>query len=149
MSKFKAGDRVHLKDTYQPNYEPPFGFPSRYGTVLGIFGELSADIAWDGLQHGWKCDGVCNGWCVDTVHLEYAAPTVAADLRLKPQSKTILRHLKTHGHISPAKAQVVYGITRLAACIFDIRKVGYEITTTIRCDDQGHRYSYYEMAKAN
>lgn len=90
-----------------------------------------------------------NGWASRLFVAAPSAPSVAADLRLKPQSKTILRHLKNHGRISPAKASVVYGITRLAACIFDIRKVGYEVTTKMREDEQGHKYAQYLMAKVN
>ncbi len=72
-------------------------------------------------------------------------PTVADDLRLTPQAKTVLAHLKRHGDITPVKADAVYGITRLASCIHEIRKVGYTVKTVIREDDVGHRYGEYTL----
>lgn len=74
-----------------------------------------------------------------------SAPSVAADLSLPPQAKTILRHLKKHGHITPMKALIVYGISRLADTIYRIKKVGYHVTMTLLHDDQGHKYAYYEL----
>jgi hypothetical protein len=76
-------------------------------------------------------------------------PSIVKDMSLKPQAKTILRHLRKHGHISPMQAIVVYGIARLAPCIFDIRNVGYQVDTQIKHDAQGHKYAKYTMAKVN
>lgn len=73
--------------------------------------------------------------------------SIAKDLSLKPQAKTILRHLRKHGHISPMQALVVYAISRLAPCIFDIRNVGYIVETQVKRDAQGHKYAKYTMAK--
>lgn len=72
-------------------------------------------------------------------------PTVADDLSLKPQSRTILRHLKKIGHITPMKALIVYSISRLAPCIHDIRKIGYGVATDVRQDAQGHKYARYSL----
>ena len=77
------------------------------------------------------------------------SPSIINDLSLKPQAKTILRHLRKHGHISPMQALVVYAIARLAPCIFDIRNVGYAVETQIMHDAQGHKYAKYTMAKVN
>jgi Helix-turn-helix domain len=143
-STLKVGDKVR----FNSKVEGAWWFKSGQSGIISAIHDLRylpIDVRVDGDDED-ECLAHVEHYMLDLVR---ASPSVVCDLRLKPQSKTILRHLKTHGHISPAKAQVVYGITRLAACIFDIRKVGYEITTTIRCDDQGHRYSYYEMAKAN
>jgi hypothetical protein len=74
-------------------------------------------------------------------------PSVAADLRLTPQAKTILRHLKQHDHISNMKALAVYGVSRLAACIYEIRKAGYEVTAETKRDDVGHKYTKYRLAE--
>jgi len=74
-------------------------------------------------------------------------PTIVDDLRLKPQSKTVLRHLRGMKHISPAEALIVYGISRLAACIYDIRKVGYDVHCEMRQDAQGHKYANYSLVK--
>ncbi len=65
------------------------------------------------------------------------------------QSKTILRHLRNSDHISPAQALIVYGISRLAACIYDLRKVGYDVAMEMKTDAQGHHYASYSMAKVN
>jgi hypothetical protein len=75
-------------------------------------------------------------------------PSVADDLRLKPQTKTVLRHLKNHDHISPMKALGVYGISRLAACIYEIRKAGYDIRADFARDEAGHKYTKYSLAPA-
>jgi hypothetical protein len=72
-------------------------------------------------------------------------PTVADDLRLTPQAKTVLVHLRKHGDITPAKADTVYGITRLASCIHEIRRVGYTVATEVRFDDVGHKYGQYTL----
>lgn len=75
-------------------------------------------------------------------------PSIAKDLTLKPQAKTILTHLRNHDHISPMKALGVYGISRLAACIYEIRQAGYEVAAEFKRDDQGHKYTKYSLAKA-
>jgi hypothetical protein len=75
-------------------------------------------------------------------------PSIANDLKLKPQAKTVLVHLRNHDHISPMKALGVYGISRLAACIFEIRKAGYRVSAEFKRDDQGHKYTKYSLAKA-
>jgi glutamate synthase domain-containing protein 2 len=75
----------------------------------------------------------------------YAEVSIAMDLSLKPQAKTVLRHLKKKGHISPAEALIVYGISRLAASIYDIRNVGYEVDTEVKHDAQNHKYARYTL----
>jgi hypothetical protein len=75
--------------------------------------------------------------------------SIADDLTLKPQAKTVLRHLKRTGHISPAEALIVYGISRLAASIYDLRNIGYGIAMEMRQDAQGHKYARYSMGKLN
>lgn len=76
---------------------------------------------------------------------EAVAPTIANDLRLKPQTKTVLRHLRKGQHISPMQALVVYSISRLAPCIHDIRKAGYNVSTEVKRDAQGHKYAQYAL----
>lgn len=67
-------------------------------------------------------------------------------LRLKPQTRKVLNHLSRRGSISPAEARTVYSIERLAACIYDLRKVGIQIKTNMRKDASGHNYARYEVA---
>jgi hypothetical protein len=72
--------------------------------------------------------------------------SVANDLRLTPQAKTVLLHLrKQGGHISPAEALIVYGISRLAACVYEIRQAGYNVDSELRRDAQGHKYTNYRL----
>ena len=46
---------------------------------------------------------------------------------VKTGADAILWHLKTNGHITSYEAIKEYGVTRLAAIIFNHRKNGYEI----------------------
>jgi hypothetical protein len=57
----------------------------------------------------------------------------------------ILRHLKTHGYITPAIAMTTYGFYRLAAIVHDLRKSGYEVTTDLKRDAVGHTYAHYNL----
>ena len=43
----------------------------------------------------------------------------------------VLTHLQTYGNITPLEALNLYGSFRLGALIFNLRKEGYEIETTI------------------
>ncbi len=49
---------------------------------------------------------------------------------VKTGADAILWHLKTYGHITSYEAIKEYGITRLAAIIFNHRKNGYNIDST-------------------
>lgn len=80
------------------------------------------------------------------MNITVASPSIADDLRITPQARSVLSYIKKHGRISPAKADRVFGITRLASCIHEIRqKAGYTVTTTIKRDEQGHKYSEYKL----
>jgi hypothetical protein len=68
------------------------------------------------------------------------------DIGLKPQTKTILNHLRKRKSISTMEAMVAYGNTRLAAAIYDLRQAGYRIRTNIKRDEGNHQYSRYELA---
>lgn len=41
----------------------------------------------------------------------------------------LLAHMREHGSITSMEAFEKYGVTRLSACIFDLRKMGYDIET--------------------
>ena len=43
----------------------------------------------------------------------------------------ILEYLRTHKWMTSKEAFELYGITRLAACIFDLREKGYDIETVM------------------
>lgn len=67
-------------------------------------------------------------------------------LNLKPQTRRVLNHLTKRGTISPMEALTVYGIYRLSACIYDLRKIGFNIKTNLRKDAAGRQYARYEVA---
>lgn len=78
-----------------------------------------------------------------TVVLE--RPSIAKDLRLTPQAKTVLRHLGQRPSITPLEAIMTYSISRLASCIHEIRAVGYNVKMDYREDQRGHRYGRYSL----
>ena len=43
----------------------------------------------------------------------------------------ILEHLKNFPYLTSKEAFEKYGVTRLAACIFDLREKGYDIDTVM------------------
>lgn len=75
-------------------------------------------------------------------------PSIARDLRLKPQARKVLAHLEKHSSISPLEAQNVYSVWRLAASINEIRKAGYKVLTQLREDAMGHKYARYNLVKS-
>lgn len=48
------------------------------------------------------------------------------------QNEEILRHLLTYGKITSLEAIELYGIMRLGARIYDLKKQGYPIKTYLR-----------------
>jgi hypothetical protein len=71
--------------------------------------------------------------------------TLANDLKLPPQAKTVLRHLEKGKTISPLEALMVYGIYRLSDCIFKIRNAGHDVHTHDRVDERGRKYGEYQL----
>lgn len=61
------------------------------------------------------------------------------------QAKTVLNHLKKRGSISPMEALVSYGITRLAAVVFELREAGWGVETVMKRDTAGHKYARYSL----
>ena len=47
------------------------------------------------------------------------------------QCERILRHMQDYGQITTKEAFEEYGITRLSGRMYDLRKAGYAITSTI------------------
>lgn len=58
------------------------------------------------------------------------------------QKQTVLRHLRTKGHITQMIANSTYGISRLAAVIHSL---GISTTTTVKRDGRGHNYTEYRL----
>lgn len=75
-------------------------------------------------------------------------PSIAKDLKLTPQAKTVLRHLTNRKSISPMEALITYSISRLASCIHEIRSAGYLVQTMIKHDEQGHKYASYAFPES-
>jgi hypothetical protein len=71
--------------------------------------------------------------------------TLANDLKLPPQAKTILRHLEKGKSITPMESLIVYGIYRLSDCIFKLRNAGHDILTADRVDERGKKYGEYRL----
>ena len=142
MQAIKVGDRVRILNTVDPGW---WFKPGQIATVE----KVTDDRTWPyklRFEEGNK-DLTPYGY-VNATHIELVkAPTVADDLRITPQARTVLRHLKKHKSISPAEAMIVHGITRLASCIHEIRhRAGYGVQTELRKDDHGHKYASYALA---
>lgn len=142
--KFQIGDKVRATAKV----------PSAYWWKPGMEGEVVTDSGYGYNVRFKECaDGAPGhnwGFALPE-HIEVIAtgpaPTVASDLRLTPQARTVLAHLKKRPHITPAEALTVYGISRLASCIHEIRrKAGYGVVMTVCRDDVGHKYAKYAMA---
>lgn len=69
-------------------------------------------------------------------------------MNTQPTQKTlVLKHLKNLGSISPSEALRDYQITRLAARIGDLKKMGYDIASTMRKHPvTGVAYARYSFA---
>lgn len=70
------------------------------------------------------------------------------------QCKRVLQHLQIHGSISQLEAAQEYGIMRLGARIYDLRKMGYSIDRIIETGKNRYgestsyaRYSLNEKEK--
>lgn len=79
-------------------------------------------------------------------NITLGVPSIAKDLKLKPQARKVLAHLLAGKNITPLKAQNVYGVYRLAASIREIRLAGYNVVTNLKKDEGGHQYAKYTLA---
>jgi hypothetical protein len=67
------------------------------------------------------------------------------ELSVTPQARKVLLHLEKHKSITPLEAFGVYGIFRLAARVWELRKIGKEIATVYMTDDNGKPYARYRL----
>jgi hypothetical protein len=88
------------------------------------------------------------GQAVDDTFTLGVPNSIADDLRLTPQARKILSHLKKGLSISPLEAQAVYAVFRLAARIREIRLAGYRISTENKRDATGHKYARYWLNRS-
>lgn len=63
------------------------------------------------------------------------------------QNEMILKHLEEYGKITTFEAFKYYGITRLAARIFDLRQLGYKFVVSKHRSGKGKPYAVYELFK--
>lgn len=61
------------------------------------------------------------------------------------QKNTVLKHLRKYRSITNMEALVVYGIYRLGAAVYDLRREGHNIVNTMKQDEMGRRYSHYSL----
>lgn len=126
----------------------------KYVDVDQVLVEFSAHDAagrgHSGHSHGFTDDVKTRWWLpfdeVSVAPSRAAEVSIADELKVTPQARKVLAHLKRHGHITPLKADAVYGIRRLASCIHEIRhKTPYGVNMRVLKDDSGHKYAYYTL----
>jgi len=61
------------------------------------------------------------------------------------QKENILAHLKSGRSITPAKALAEYGVWRLSAIIYQLKKEGYDIVTELKRSPAGKPYAEYTL----
>jgi len=61
------------------------------------------------------------------------------------QKQKVWSHLLSLGRITPLEAFGLYGIFRLASVVYDLRKDGYFIHTTIKRDLNNKPYAVYKL----
>lgn len=148
---FKVGDKVRVKKCLSaPEWVGMEGVIFDIASCLSVAFPASPDGA---PRLGWArspLDRHCWNFFYGEDELVLASakqPTAFDDLRLTPQAKIVLSHLKKRQRISPAEALTVYGISRLASCIHEIRnRAGYTVKTEQRRDEHGHKYAKYHLA---
>lgn len=79
--------------------------------------------------------------------LTIGTPSFADDLRLPPQARKILAHLKEGNTITNAESMLVYHIYRLSDCILKIRRAGYDVDMTVKQDRVGGKYASYKLVR--
>lgn len=157
---FKVGDRVTATEKGE-------WYNGLTGTVTTLDhpSKGSLSVAFDGGTKGhsgpfpygcgrkdcWNFGGTSKGlWSLRNLKLVAPAkPTrsIAKDLRLTPQARTVLKHLEHRGRISPSEALITYSISRLASCIHEVRRAGYNVLCIIKKDEHGHKYARYTLIK--
>ncbi len=63
------------------------------------------------------------------------------------QREHILYWLRQGRDITPKDAYEVYGIMRLAPIIFDLKKEGYNIKTTMIKNENGNEFAQYRLTE--
>jgi hypothetical protein len=74
-----------------------------------------------------------------------AVTSLMREANLKPLGKKTLQYLRTRGSLSPLVFWSTYGSMRLAAQIHDLREAGFDISTTMKTDEEGDEYASYRL----
>ena len=61
------------------------------------------------------------------------------------QTKTVINHLTNNRKITSIEAIGLYGITRLAAVVFLLRKSGIQVNTTMKDGVNKTQYAEYSL----
>lgn len=69
----------------------------------------------------------------------------ATDIRLSPQCRKILAHLKDGKTITNNESMLVYHVPRLSDVIFKLREAGYDVSTSMKEDAVGGKYASYKL----
>jgi hypothetical protein len=148
VMKFKVGDLVRVSPKGLQNVKDAARLTAKVTKDVG--GDIYT-IEFDTLVLNDQGDIGSLTWYADAGEYEInpvkkVKPTLADTINLAPGTRRILGHLEKRGSISPVEAQVSYGDMRLAARIFELREVGYDIKTTMKRDEGGHNYARYSLA---
>lgn len=65
------------------------------------------------------------------------------------QEQKVLKYLETGRTLTPLEALYTIGTFSLPYHIFNLRKKGFNIRTTLRQDVNGKRYAKYQMVKVS
>ena len=69
---------------------------------------------------------------------------------MKPQLKTILKHLQTVGSISNLEAITQYNIMSLSRRVSDLEELGYKFSRELKAHPvTGQRYKRYHLIEEN
>ena len=64
------------------------------------------------------------------------------------QNAMVHAHLAYIGSLTPLEALDLYGVWRLAARVYDLRQVGYNIITYWETNQTGKRYARYVLLES-
>jgi hypothetical protein len=65
---------------------------------------------------------------------------------MKSQNELILDHFLSGKTLTPMKALHVYGCTRLAARVYELKRRGHDIQAEYKVDEMGRGYAEYRLA---
>jgi hypothetical protein len=69
-------------------------------------------------------------------------------MRLNPQCKQLLKHLKQTGSISNVEAQAIYKVRALPRRVSDLEALGVRVNRVTKHDATGQRYVRYHYIEA-